>query len=163
VVNETHTKSYTGPRLYHNTTYEGYSHIFIYNLNGFLKQKGHKQLLNSRVNREGTNSIRLFTPRERNALAKSKVHQISRAHGVWVVISLILAFLTMTNIRHFWVASNFHYPMQTIKTMWKAIFQNKLTIYKANLPSFVRKIIKSLADLQAVCQEWRKVKYKKYM
>jgi hypothetical protein len=33
--------------------------------------------------------------------------------------------------------------MQTIKTMWKAIFQNKLTIYKANLPSFVQKIIKS--------------------
>jgi hypothetical protein len=33
--------------------------------------------------------------------------------------------------------------MQTIKTMWKAIFQNKLTIYKANLPSFVKKIIKS--------------------
>jgi hypothetical protein len=32
--------------------------------------------------------------------------------------------------------------MQTIKTMWKAIFQNKLTIYKANLPSFVQKIIK---------------------
>jgi hypothetical protein len=28
-----------------------------------------------------------------------------------------LAFLTMTNIHHFWVASNFHYPMQTIKTM----------------------------------------------
>jgi hypothetical protein len=27
--------------------------------------------------------------------------------------------------------------------MWKAIFQNKLTIYKANLPSFVQKIIKS--------------------
>jgi hypothetical protein len=54
-----------------------------------------------------------------------------------------LAFLTMTNIRHFWVASNFHYPMQTIKTIWKPIFQNKLTIYKANLPSFVQKIIKS--------------------
>ena len=33
--------------------------------------------------------------------------------------------------------------MQTIKTMRKAIFQNKLTIYKANLPSFVQKIIKS--------------------
>jgi hypothetical protein len=33
--------------------------------------------------------------------------------------------------------------MQTIKTIWKAIFQNKLTIYKANLPSFVQKIIKS--------------------
>jgi hypothetical protein len=32
--------------------------------------------------------------------------------------------------------------MQTIKTMWKAIFQNKLTIYKANLSSFVKKIIK---------------------
>jgi hypothetical protein len=62
-----------------------------------------------------------------------------------------LAFLTMTNIRHFWVASNFHYPMQTIKTMWKAIFQNKLTIYKANLPSFVQKIIKSrcYVDLSA--------------
>jgi hypothetical protein len=28
-----------------------------------------------------------------------------------------LAFLTMTNIRHFWMAPNFHYPMQTIKTM----------------------------------------------
>ena len=27
--------------------------------------------------------------------------------------------------------------------MWKAICQNKLTIYKANLPSFVKKIIKS--------------------
>jgi hypothetical protein len=26
--------------------------------------------------------------------------------------------------------------------MWKAIFQNKLTIYKANLPSFVQKIMK---------------------
>jgi hypothetical protein len=33
--------------------------------------------------------------------------------------------------------------MQTIKTMGKAIFQNKLIIYKANLPSFVQKIIKS--------------------
>jgi hypothetical protein len=33
--------------------------------------------------------------------------------------------------------------MQTIKTMWKAIFQNKLTIYKANLPSYVQKILKS--------------------
>jgi hypothetical protein len=32
--------------------------------------------------------------------------------------------------------------MQTIKTMWKAIFQNKLTIDKANLPAFVQKIIK---------------------
>jgi hypothetical protein len=32
----------------------------------------------------------------------------------------------MTIIRHFWVASN--------KTVWKAIFQNKLTIYIANLP-----------------------------
>jgi hypothetical protein len=38
---------------------------------------------------EGTNSGRLITPGERNALAKSKVHQISRAHGVWLVISLI--------------------------------------------------------------------------
>jgi hypothetical protein len=52
-------------------------------------------------------------------------------------------FLTMTNNRHFWVAPNSRLPMQTIKTMWKAIFQNKLTIYKANLPSFVQKIIKS--------------------
>ena len=43
----------------------------------------------SAVPGEGTNSARLFTPAERNALAKSKVHQISRAHGVWVVISLI--------------------------------------------------------------------------
>jgi hypothetical protein len=34
--------------------------------------------------------------------------------------------------------------MQKIKTMWKAIFQNKLSIYKANLPSFVQKIKKSL-------------------
>jgi hypothetical protein len=33
--------------------------------------------------------------------------------------------------------------MQTIRTMWKAIFQNKLTIYKANLQSFIQKIIKS--------------------
>jgi hypothetical protein len=30
---------------------------------------------------EGTNSARLFTPGERNAPAKSKVHQISWAHG----------------------------------------------------------------------------------
>jgi hypothetical protein len=55
------------------------------------------------------------------------------------MIELQLAFPTMTNIRHFWVASNSRQPMQTIKTMWKAIFQNKLTIYKANLPSFVQK------------------------
>jgi hypothetical protein len=33
--------------------------------------------------------------------------------------------------------------MQTTETILKAIFQNKLTIYKANLPSFVKKIIKS--------------------
>jgi hypothetical protein len=32
---------------------------------------------------------RLFTPGETKALGKSKVHQISRAHGVCVVISLI--------------------------------------------------------------------------
>jgi hypothetical protein len=36
---------------------------------------------------EGTNSVRQFTRWERNGLAKSKVHQILRAHGVWVVIS----------------------------------------------------------------------------
>jgi hypothetical protein len=30
---------------------------------------------------EGTNSARLFTPWERNALAMSKVHQIPWAHG----------------------------------------------------------------------------------
>ena len=30
---------------------------------------------------EGTNSARLFKHGERNAVAKSKVHQISRAHG----------------------------------------------------------------------------------
>ena len=30
---------------------------------------------------EGTNYARLFTPGERNALAKSKVHQISWSHG----------------------------------------------------------------------------------
>jgi hypothetical protein len=30
---------------------------------------------------EGTNSTRLFSPGERNALAKYKVHQISWAHG----------------------------------------------------------------------------------
>ena len=47
-----------------------------------------------------------------------------------------LTFLTMTNTRHFWIVSN------AVKTMWKAIFQNKLTICKANLPSFVQKIIK---------------------
>jgi hypothetical protein len=39
---------------------------------------------------EGTNSPRLFTPGETKALAKSKVHQISRAsvtNGVeWVVV-----------------------------------------------------------------------------
>jgi hypothetical protein len=35
---------------------------------------------------EGTNSDRLFTPGERKALAKSKVHQLSRArdYGSWV-------------------------------------------------------------------------------
>jgi hypothetical protein len=35
------------------------------------------------VERRGTNSTRLFTPREREALAKSKVHQWSQAHGVY--------------------------------------------------------------------------------
>jgi hypothetical protein len=55
-----------------------------------------------------------------------------------------LAFLTMTYIRHFWVASIILVNQcRTIKTMWKAIFRNKLTIYKANLLSFVQKIIKS--------------------
>jgi hypothetical protein len=34
--------------------------------------------------------------------------------------------------------------METVKTMSKAIFQNKLTTYKANLPSFVKKFKKSL-------------------
>jgi hypothetical protein len=58
----------------------------------------------------------------------------------------------MTNIRHFWVASNSREPMQTIKTMWKAIFQKKLTIYKANLPSFVQKIIKSRCCVDLSCR-----------
>jgi hypothetical protein len=58
--------------------------------------------------------------------------------------------------------------MQTIiiKTMWKTIFQNKLTIYKANLPSFVQKIIKSRVyeDLSRryggwnATQKWRREK-----
>jgi hypothetical protein len=44
-----------------------------------------------RADGEGTNSPRLFTPGEREALAKSKVHQISRAWPTnndleWVVI-----------------------------------------------------------------------------
>jgi hypothetical protein len=78
---------------------------------------------------------------------KMKIHRYiilqSGSKGkIFLDWNIELAFLTMTNIRHFWVASNFHYPMQAIKTMWKAIFQNKLTIYKANLPSFVQKIIK---------------------
>jgi hypothetical protein len=40
-----------------------------------------------------------------------------------------LAFLMHDDeyIRDFWVAFNSRYPMQIIKTMWKAIFQNKLT------------------------------------
>ena len=48
---------------------------------------------------EGTNSPRLFTPGERNALAKSKVHQISRAHGVWVVISLISKYGCLPGVK----------------------------------------------------------------
>ena len=42
--------------------------------------------------------------------------------------------------------------MQTIKRMWKAIFQNKLTIYRANLPSFVQKIIKSCCYVDLSCR-----------
>jgi hypothetical protein len=42
--------------------------------------------------------------------------------------------------------------MQTIKTMWKAIFQNKLTIYEANLPSFVQKFIKSRCYVDFISQ-----------
>jgi hypothetical protein len=49
-----------------------------------------------------------------------------------------LAFLTMTNIRRFCVASNSREPMQTIKTMWKAIFQNKLTIHSQSKFTIIR-------------------------
>ena len=49
----------------------------------------------------GTNSARLFTPGERNALAKSKVHQISRTliMGVWVVISLISKYGCLPGVK----------------------------------------------------------------
>jgi hypothetical protein len=47
----------------------------------------------------GTNSVRLFTPGKRNALAKSKVHQISRAHGVWVVISMISKYGCLPGVK----------------------------------------------------------------
>jgi hypothetical protein len=40
--------------------------------------------------------------------------------------------------------------------MWKAIFQNKLTIYKANLPSFVQKIIKSRCYVDLSRRLWQK-------
>ena len=36
--------------------------------------------------------------------------------------------------------------------MWKAIFQNKLTFYKANLPSFVQKMIKSRRYVDLSCR-----------
>jgi hypothetical protein len=39
--------------------------------------------------------------------------------------------------------------MQTIKTMWKAI---ELTIYKANLPSFVKKIVKNRCYVDFISQ-----------
>jgi hypothetical protein len=38
-------------------------------------------------------------PGERNALAKSKVHQISRAHGVWVIISLISKYGCLQGVK----------------------------------------------------------------
>ena len=42
---------------------------------------------------EGTNSVRHFTPGRREALAKSEVHQLSRARTyTWVVISLTSKF-----------------------------------------------------------------------
>ena len=50
---------------------------------------------------EVTNSTRLFTPGKRIALAKSKVHQISRARsmGVWVVISLISKYGCLPGVK----------------------------------------------------------------
>jgi hypothetical protein len=42
----------------------------------------------TQVQGEGTNSARLFTPGERNALAKSKVHQILWAHGYYPRVDL---------------------------------------------------------------------------
>jgi hypothetical protein len=55
----------------------------------------------SAVPGEGTNPPRLFTPGERNALAKSKVHQLSRARfmGVWVVISLISKYGCLPGVK----------------------------------------------------------------
>jgi hypothetical protein len=46
---------------------------YIYNLIIVIPSRRREALC------EGTNSTRLFTPGEREALAKSKVHQVSRA------------------------------------------------------------------------------------
>jgi hypothetical protein len=50
---------------------------------------------------ESTNSTRLFTPGERNALAKSKVHQIPWAHGYDPRVDLLTDLKNMA-VRQEW-------------------------------------------------------------
>jgi hypothetical protein len=59
---------------------------------------------------------------EQRILREKIQQEIDPGNPYWELIKMIryipqLAFLTMTNIRHFWVASNSREPMQTIKTM----------------------------------------------
>jgi hypothetical protein len=47
---------------------------------------------------EGTNSARLFTPGERNAQAKYKVHQLSWAHGYDLRVDLLTDLKNMADL-----------------------------------------------------------------
>ena len=69
---------------------------------------------------EGTNSARPFTPGERNALAKSKVHEISQAHGVWVVIN----GGHLTDLKIWLFGRSEESP--TLKKAWEIVSHNKL-------------------------------------
>ena len=84
------------------------------------KRRGAPFLAQARC--EGANSARLFTPGERNALAKSKVHQISRAHGVWVVISLISKYGCWPGVEEPKI-------LKTCKKAWEIVSHNIVKLF----------------------------------
>jgi hypothetical protein len=65
----------------------------------------------SAVPGEGTNSARLFTPGERNAIAKSKVHQISWAHGYDPRVDLLTDLKNMADCQE-WDEQDFNFQRQ---------------------------------------------------
>ena len=100
---------------------------------------------------EGTNSPRLFTPGETKALAKSKVHQISRAWPTnlsgWSSSLISKIWRTVMDSEHWLVKFKICCYMTNDDFNWQILHENNLLFA---LQYFVR-LQKTLTAFKAIC------------